>query len=176
MKVNKNWEKFISEHVVEVEVVTGTIRIEFEGKDIYLHEMDGCIAKGEFYDENDEASTIYLAIFDGTVATSESLGEAMSNSYWKNVTEKPLGDRLNDIVKEYPDPDEKVTIDELIDIHQYLNPEDEEYHKYFCDMLCDSFEGNTIRAALQYVSSVFPDDKMNKLVDYYFVKKGHDCV
>lgn len=47
MKVNEVWEKFISEHETERELVTGTIRIEFEGKGIYLHEIEGGIAKGQ---------------------------------------------------------------------------------------------------------------------------------
>ena len=176
MKVNEIWEKFISEHEIERELVTGTIRIEFEGKDIYLHEIEGGIAKGSVYDENDNENNIYLAIYDGTVATGETLGEAISNSYWKNVTEKPLGDRLNDIVNGYPNPDEEVTIDEVMNIHKYLNPEDDEYHKYICEMLCDTFEGNTIREVLIHMYSVVFDDNMCKLIECYFGINGHECV
>lgn len=169
MKVNEVWEKFISEHEIERELVTGTIRIEFEGKDIYLHEIEGGIAKGSVYDENDNESEIYLAIFDGTVATGKTIGEAMSNSFWKNVEEKPLEQRLNEIVTDYPNPDEKLTIDELINIHEYLNPNKENYHRLFSERFCEESKANTIRGMVEYINSFILDDNMGKLMECYNV-------
>ena len=166
MKVYENWEKFISEHEIERELVTGTIRIEFEEKDIYLHEMSGGIAKGSVYDENDNKSEIYLAIYDGTVATGNTIGEAISNSYWKNVEEKPLENRLNEIVSDYPNPDEKLTIDELINIHEYLNPKNENYHRLLCERFCEESKANTIRGMVEYINSFILDDNMGKLISF----------
>lgn len=169
MKVNEIWEKFISEHEIERELVTGTIRIEFEDKDIYLHEIEGGIAKGSVYDENDNENDIYLAIYDGTVATGNAIGEAISNSYWKNVEETPLEKRLSVIVTDYPNPDEKLTIDELINIHEYLNPNKGNYHRLLCQRFCEESKSNTIRGMAEYISPFTSDDNMGKLMECYNV-------
>lgn len=125
--------------------------------------------RGSVYDENDNESDIYLAIFDGTVASGKTIGEAMSNSFWKNVEEKSLEERLNEIVSYYPNPDEKLTIDELINIHEYLNPNKENYHRLLCERFCEDSQSNTIRGMVEYINSFILDDNMGKLMECYNV-------
>ena len=122
---------------------------EFEGHKVYdidgvptcITHVNGRCAFGFTIKDNSVKVPCFIARVEKYFAHGESLHEAFDAAYDKAMEEKPVEERVAEVVKKHPDPTAKIPNKELFNLHHVLTGSCEFGRRQFCERHGIDMEG-----------------------------------
>ncbi len=137
-----------------------------------IHSVHGNIARGATINSDLILADCYIAKYEDYFAHGETAKQAMLDAQAKAYQDKPIEERVDYVVKKYPDVDAPIEHSALFSLHNFLTGSclfgRQEFAK---EHLLDPKHGSmTMRDFINLTKGAYGGDNIRQLADAYKIK------
>ena len=137
-----------------------------------IHSVHGNIARGAIINSDLALADCYIAKYEDYFAHGETAKQAMADAQSKAYQNKPIEERIDFVVKRYPDVDVPIEHSALFSLHNFLTGSclfgRQEFAK---EHSLDPEHGSmTMREFIHLTKDAFGGDNIRQLADAYGIK------